>query len=179
MATKNYVNNKELLAHIIGRRTINEQRIKDGLEKLPIDNYLGIVIMEIAKRLSFRPNFINYSYKSEMVSDAIENGLKVIDNFDPAKSSNPFAYLTQIMWNAFIRRIQIEQKQQKIKGALISEMPLDELFSTQEHDEEGVQYSHHIMDFLRENNFSHDHDDQKESKVKIVHKKGLEKFFDE
>jgi DNA-directed RNA polymerase specialized sigma24 family protein len=176
MAT-NYVNNKELLEHLIKRRIENAQRLLDGKEHLPVDAYLGRVILEIAKRLSYRPNFINYTYKEEMVGDAIENGLKVIDNFDPAKSSNPFAYLTQIMWNAFIRRILIEQKQSKIKGHLISEMPLDELFDTQEHDEDGVQYSHHIMDFLQENNFLHHQTEVKEMKEPAA-PKGLEKFFE-
>ena len=174
---KNYVNNKELLAHIIKRRTENALRLAEGLDTLPIDNYLGFVIMEIAKRLSYRPNFINYSFKDEMIGDAIENGLKVIDNFDPAKSSNPFAYITQIMWNAFIRRILMEQKQQKIKGALISEMPLEDLFAVQDHDEDGVPYSHHMMDYLRENNFTHDTvPKEKEKEPQPV--KGLEKFFE-
>jgi DNA-directed RNA polymerase specialized sigma24 family protein len=174
---KNYVNNRDLLEHIIKRRNENAIRLANGEDKLPIDDYLGFVIMEIAKRLSYRPNFINYSFKDEMIGDAIENGLKVIDNFDPSKSSNPFAYITQIMWNAFIRRILIEQKQQKIKGALISEMPLEELFEIQDHDEDGIQYSHHMMDYLRDNNFMQE-TQEKEIKVKQANK-GLEKFFEE
>lgn len=171
-----YVNNRDLLERLIVRKAENLARAERGEEKLPLDNFLGSVIINIATRLSYRPNFINYSFKDEMIDDAIENGLVAIDKFDPDKSENPFAYLTQIMWHAFVRRIVIEQKQQRIKGALIAELPLDDLFETQEHDEDGVQYSHHMMDFLRENNFIHDKVN-KDVKPEI-HPKGLEKFYD-
>jgi len=182
---KNYVNNKELLNHLIQRKSTNDARLLEGLPKIPVDNYLGRVILEIATRLAYRPNFINYSYKSEMIGDAVENGLKGIENFDCENYTNPFGYLTQIMWHAFIRRIQIEQKQQDIKGAMISEMPLDELFSTQDHDEDGIQYSHHILGYLRDNNFSHtrlekesDTDQPTNAPLPAPVLKGLDKFFE-
>ncbi len=62
-----------------------------------------------------RPNFINYAFKDDMISDGIENCLHYIHNFNPEKSTNPFAYFTQIIYYAFIRRIQKEKKQLYIK----------------------------------------------------------------
>ena len=89
---------------------------KDNDEELPIiSEYLGSVFLKIAQRLSFRPNFINYAFKNDMISDGIENCLHYIHNFDPEKSKNPFAYFTQIIYYAFIRRIQKEKKQLYIK----------------------------------------------------------------
>ena len=89
---------------------------KNNNEELPIiSEYLGSVFLKIAQRLSFRPNFINYAFKDDMISDGIENCLHYIHNFNPEKSSNPFAYFTQIIYYAFIRRIQKEKKQLYIK----------------------------------------------------------------
>ena len=89
---------------------------KSNDEELPIiSEYLGSVFLKIAQRLSFRPNFINYAFKDDMISDGIENCLHYIHNFNPEKSTNPFAYFTQIIYYAFIRRIQIEKKQLYIK----------------------------------------------------------------
>ena len=89
---------------------------KDNDEELPIiSEYLGSVFLKIAQRLSFRPNFINYAFKNDMISDGIENCLHYIHNFDPEKSKNPFAYFTQIIYYAFIMRIQKEKKQLYIK----------------------------------------------------------------
>ena len=89
---------------------------KENDEELPIiSEYLGSVFLKIAQRLSFRPNFINYAFKDDMISDGIENCLHYIHNFDPEKSTNPFAYFTQIIYYAFIRRIQKEKKQLYIK----------------------------------------------------------------
>ena len=79
-----------------------------GDEKPRISNYIGECFLKIANGLSYRPNFINYSYRQEMISDGIENCLQYVHNFDPDKSKNPFSYFTQIIYFAFIRRIQKE-----------------------------------------------------------------------
>lgn len=178
MASKNYVNNKDFLEHLVERKKLNEELLSQGKEKAPIDDYLGFVVMEIARRLAYRPNFINYSFREDLIGDAIEAGLKGLDKFD-CSYSNPFAYITQIMWNAFIRRIQIENAQQDIKGALIADMPLDDLFDTQDHDDDGVQYSEHMMNYLRDNNFKHHvvSDFEKKKIVETSKPKGLENFF--
>ena len=115
VAKAHYVDNAKFLEEMIEYK--NQWQIsKDNDEELPIiSEYLGSVFLKIAKRLSFRPNFINYAFKNDMISDGIENCLHYIHNFNPDKSSNPFAYFTQIIYYAFIRRIQKEKKQLYIK----------------------------------------------------------------
>ena len=113
--TIHYVDNAKFLEEMIEYK--RQYFIsKDNDEELPIiSEYLGSVFLKIAQRLSFRPNFINYAFKDDMISDGIENCLHYIHNFNPDKSSNPFAYFTQIIYYAFIRRIQKEKKQLYIK----------------------------------------------------------------
>ena len=94
-----------------------------NIEPPMISEYLGDCFMKIAQRLSFRPNFINYAFKDEMISDGIENCVQYIKNFNPDKSSNPFAYFTQIIYYAFIRRIQKEKKQLYIKYKSMESAP--------------------------------------------------------
>jgi len=110
-----YVDNAKFLEAMIEyKREYNKS--KENNKELPqISEYLGSVFLKIAQRLSFRPNFINYAFKNDMISDGIENCLHYIHNFNPEKSSNPFAYFTQIIYYAFIRRIQKEKKQLYIK----------------------------------------------------------------
>jgi len=81
----------------------------------PVTHYIGECFMKIAEHLSRKPNFINYPYRDEMISDGIENCLLYAYNFDPAKSKNPFSYFTQIIYYTFLRRIQKEKKQAYIK----------------------------------------------------------------
>jgi len=115
VAKAHYVDNALFLEAMIEYKK-QWQISKDNDEELPIiSEYLGSVFLKIAQRLSFRPNFINYAFKNDMISDGIENCLHYIHNFNPEKSSNPFAYFTQIIYYAFIRRIQKEKKQLYIK----------------------------------------------------------------
>ena len=113
--TIHYVDNAKFLEEMIEyKRQYHISKNND--EELPIiSEYLGSVFLKIAQRLSFRPNFINYAFKNDMISDGIENCLHYIHNFNPEKSNNPFAYFTQIIYYAFIRRIQKEKKQLYIK----------------------------------------------------------------
>ena len=115
VAKAHYVDNAKFLEEMIEyKRQYHISKSND--EELPIiSEYLGSVFLKIAQRLSFRPNFINYAFKNDMISDGIENCLHYIHNFNPDKSSNPFAYFTQIIYYAFIRRIQKEKKQLYIK----------------------------------------------------------------
>ena len=146
MASNHYVNNADFLAAIKEYKEQVRVAAELGDEKPRLSNYIGECILKIATHLSYKPNFINYTFKDEMISDGIENCLQYIDNFDPTKSSNPFSYFTQIIFYAFIRRIQKEGKQTLIKGKMVQEMSID--FSTmQEHDEDGVFTSSYI-DFV-------------------------------
>jgi len=110
-----YVDNAKFLEAMIEYKAIYDDSIKNETELPQISEYLGSVFLKIAQRLSFRPNFINYAFKNDMISDGIENCLHYIHNFNPEKSNNPFAYFTQIIFYAFIRRIQKEKKQLYIK----------------------------------------------------------------
>jgi DNA-directed RNA polymerase specialized sigma24 family protein len=113
---KHYVNNKELYAimqeYIAKVKQAEEERWNQPPQ---VPNYVGRCLIQIANRLATKPNFSGYTYKEEMISDGIENALMSINNFNPEKSKNPFAYFTQIIYFAFIRRIQKEKKQTYIK----------------------------------------------------------------
>ena len=110
-----YVDNAKFLEAMIEYKKEYNAAVKNNKDLPMISEYLGSVFLKIAQRLSFRPNFINYAFKNDMISDGIENCLHYIHNFNPDKSNNPFAYFTQIIYYAFIRRIQKEKKQLYIK----------------------------------------------------------------
>ena len=132
--SEHYVNNKEFLAALIKyREDIEIAQIQDK-PKPPIPRYIGECFLKIANGLSYRPNFINYTYKEDMISDGIENCLQYIHNFNPDKSNNPFAYFTQIIYYAFIRRIQREKKQTHVKHRIISKAAF-QAFVTMEGDD--------------------------------------------
>jgi DNA-directed RNA polymerase specialized sigma subunit len=99
-----------------------------GEPKPRITNYLGECFLKIATHLSFKPNFVNYMFKDDMICDGIENCVQYINNFDPNKSSNPFAYFTQIIHYAFLRRIQREKRQLEIKNKILEKTGFDEVF---------------------------------------------------
>jgi DNA-directed RNA polymerase specialized sigma24 family protein len=120
--TRNYVNNKDLLDALIQYQK-DCREAEDAAEPRPrVPDYIGTCIFDIAKRLATKPNFSGYSYKEDMISDGIENCLLYIANFNPEKSQNPFAYFTQIIWYAFLRRIQKEKKQMYIRFKSSQEM---------------------------------------------------------
>ena len=129
-----YVDNKVFLQAMIEWREKCAIAEDAGKQSPPVTNYIGECFLKIANGLSYRPNFINYTYRSEMVSDGIENCLQYIHNFDPEKSKNPFAYFTQIIYYAFLRRIQKEKKQTHIKNKMIEKQQY-ETFTTLEGDD--------------------------------------------
>ncbi|AIX38115.1 late transcription sigma factor [Synechococcus phage S-MbCM6] len=136
---QHYVDNKEFLAAIINYREKKEIAEIRGLPKPRVDNYIGGCFLKIATHLSYRPNFINYMYKDDMICDGIENCIQYIDNFDPEKSRNPFAYFTQIVYYAFLRRIQKEKRQMEIKDKILEKSGYDEVFTVD--GEGGSEYN--------------------------------------
>ena len=112
---RNYVNNPEFLQAIIAYKASCKEAEESGEPDPQIPNYIGECIYQIANRLATKPNFSGYTYKDEMISDGLENAIQALGNFDPDKSSNPFAYFTQIIWYAFLRRIEKEKKQLYIR----------------------------------------------------------------
>ena len=127
--SEHYVNNRELLAALIVYRAKVAHAKENDLPKPRITNYLGECFLKIATHLSYKPNFVNYMFREDMISDGIENCVQYIHNFDPEKSKNPFAYFTQIIHYAFLRRIQKEKKQLEIKTKIIEKTGFDEVMA--------------------------------------------------
>ena len=141
--SEHYIDNKEFLAKISEYREKRIRAENEGLPKPRVTNYLGECFVKIGNHLAYKSNFVNYSFRDEMILDGIENCITYIDNFDPAKSSNPFAYFTQITYYAFLRRIQKEKKQLDTKYKYINSIDIQELLST---EEEG---SSEFLDYMR------------------------------
>ena len=112
MANNFYVDNDKLLQEIIVYQNSKKAAAEAGLPEPIMSNYIGECIINIANRFAYRKNFINYSYRDEMVSDGIEVCLTGVRKFDHTRFGNPFAYLTQCCYYAFISRIKYEKKQQ-------------------------------------------------------------------
>ena len=113
--SEHYVNNKEFLAHMVEYKKNIKEAEEADLAKPRIPDEIGTVFVKIATHLSYKSNFINYGFREDMISDGIENCIQYIHNFDPEKSKNPFAYFTQIIYYAFLRRIQKEKKHLYVK----------------------------------------------------------------
>ena len=175
---KHHVNNKQFLEAI----TEWKEKVKDaeslGEEAPPVRDYIGECFLKIAQHLSFRPNFINYTFKEEMIGDGIENCLQYVNNFDPEKSKNPFSYFTQIIYYAFIRRIQKEKKQTHTKHKII-EKSMMATFDQNPLDD--TNYGNQYMDYLQKNMLPQDGQEvykANSSKKKDI-KKSLENFYEE
>ena len=125
--SEHYVNNKEFLAAIVEYKYLIQLAEQKGEPRPVIPRYLGECFMKIARHLSYKPNFVNYMFKEDMISDGIENCVQYINNFNPEKSSNPFAYFTQIIHYAFLRRIQREKRQLDIKNKILERSGYDEV----------------------------------------------------
>ena len=145
---EHYVNNKEFLQAMIVYKKLCKEAEESGDEKPLVTNYIGECFLKIANHLSYRPNFINYTFRDDMISDGIENCLQYLGNFNPEKSTNPFAYFTQIIYYAFIRRIQKEKKQTTIKNRLIAEGNYDDMSLQEGEDRE---FRNQFSDFLQRN----------------------------
>jgi hypothetical protein len=125
--SEHYVNNKEFLEAITVHRNKVAFAKENDLPKPRIPDYIGGCFLKIATHLSYKPNFVNYMFREDMISDGIENCVQYIHNFNPEKSQNPFAYFTQIIHYAFLRRIQKEKKQLEIKNKIIERTGFDEV----------------------------------------------------
>ena len=144
-----YVDNKRFLQAMIEHREKCRVAEEKGKKKPDVSNYIGECFLKIANHLSYRPNFINYTFRDDMISDGIENCLQYMDNFNPDKSTNPFAYFTQIIYYAFIRRIQKEKKQMDVKKKMIQNAGVENMMDQLEGDD--AQYRSQLLDFLQRN----------------------------
>lgn len=171
----NYVNNKQLYTELVKYKALIQKHEREGLTKPPIPNYIGECLMMIAERLARKPNFFGYSYRDEMISDGIENCITYLNNFNPERTNNPFAYFTQIITYAFIRRIQKEKKQQYIKIKNMSNYFVHEQFD----ESTGILTNEAENEITAAFVQSFEDGLKKKIPAKKVAKKGLEKFYKE
>jgi len=125
-----YVNNKEFGEAVAEHVRGVKEDIAEGIEPRPLTDYIGLCLYKIANGLSRSPNFVNYTYREDMVMDAVENCVKVINNFDITKKTrtgvpNAFSYFTQISYFCFLRRIAKEKRQMEIKQRMIDNTSID------------------------------------------------------
>ena len=144
--SRHYVDNKEFLAAITEYREKVQAAEKAGKDKPRVTEYLGECMVKIANHLAYKSNFVNYTFRDEMILDGIENCITYIDNFDPEKSKNPFAYFTQITYYAFIRRIQKEKKQMDTKKKYIGSLDIQELLDS---SADGNEHNSEYLDYIR------------------------------
>ena len=154
-ASIHYVNNKEFSQAVVDYCTVlKEAKINE--QPLPIvPDYIPTCFLKISEGLSHKSNFIRYTYREEMVMDAVENCLKAIENYDIAAATrtgnpNAFAYFTQISWYAFLRRIAKEKKQQDVKLKFLSQSGLEEYIATDQNDPQSVQVVQAFVNQLKD-----------------------------
>jgi len=173
--TKHYVNNADFLAALVEYKRACDEAEKTGKTDPQIPNYIGECFLKIAEHLSRKPNFISYSFRDEMISDGIENCLMYFRNFNPDKSKNPFAYFTQIIYYAFLRRIMKEKKQLYVKYKATEQFGIldeGEMYEDAEGNMKQFELYDNISEFIY--NFEESKRKKKEGKTK-----GLEKFLED
>ena len=149
-----YVNNADFSQAVVDYvTTVNEAKQKSTtIPKVP--NYVAQCFLRIAEGLSHKANFIRYTYREEMVMDAVENCLKAINNYDIAAATrtgkpNAFAYFTQITWYAFLRLIAKEKKQQDIKMKYIANSGIEDFMVNEHGDEQSGLVAEMFVDTLK------------------------------
>ena len=149
-----YVNNADFSSAVVNYVTVlNEARKQE--KTLPVvPDYIAQCFLRIAEGLSHKSNFVRYTYREEMVMDAVENCLKAIENYNLEAATrsgkpNAFSYFTQISWYAFLRRIAKEKKQQDIKAKYITQSGIEEFIASTE-DKQAKQVAQRFVDTLRD-----------------------------
>lgn len=150
-----YVNNAKFSQAVVEYCTAAEHAKANNLQIPKVPNYIAECFLKISEGLSHKSNFIRYTYREEMVMDAVENCLRAIENYNleaATRSGNPnaFAYFTQIAWYAFLRRIAKEKKQQDIKLRYLSQSGLEDYIISETGDEAAVQVLQSFVDQLKD-----------------------------
>ena len=182
-----YVDNKVLYVAMVEHRAKYLAAKEAGTELPRVSNYIGDCLLKISTRLSLSPNFVNYPFREEMVMDGVENCLAYLHNFDPdhigkrsGKKQNPFAYFTQIIWFAFLRRIAKEKKQLVVKQKALQNFQIEGMLVAGQAEFESLFHNRHSAatssDYM--NDLVSNFDEKNDAKNKKARKKGLEKFID-
>ena len=153
-AKPHYVNNRDFTNAVVEHCTNVKECEKKGKPIPIVPNYVAECLLKIAEGLSHKSNFVRYTYREEMVMDAVENCLKALSNYDvetATRGGNPnaFGYFTQISWFAFLRRIQKEKRQHDVKMKFIAESGLDEFMVDPDEDPEVAKAVQSFVDNLR------------------------------
>lgn len=178
-----YVKNEDFFKAIVEYKAKVREAESQALPKPIISHYIGDCLIKIATKLSYSPNFINYTFRDEMIADGLENCINYFHNFDPDKSTNPFSYFTQIIYYAFLRRIQKEKKYLYVKHKVTQQKMIShELMNVQELDELG-EFDIEITDYTS-SEYMDTFIEQFEAsalkkKIERQTKKGLEKLIKE
>ena len=149
-----YVNNRDFSNAVVDYVTEANSAIEADKQIPIVPNYIAECFLKICEGLSRKSNFVRYSYREEMVMDAVENCLKAIKNYNVENATrsgkpNAFGYFTQIAWFAFIRRIQKEKKVQDAKLRFIAESSLDEFMVDADEDPQVAKHVQSFIDNLR------------------------------
>jgi DNA-directed RNA polymerase specialized sigma24 family protein len=167
---RHYVDNEKFLKSMNEWKKDVKKAEKKGQKRPPVTDYIAECFIMIAEHLSQRPNFINYPFREDMVGDGIENCIAYAHNFDSEKSSNPFSYFTQIIYYAFLRRIEREKKQSFIKYKCLQMNDVDGKFVDWLQNNQG---SSTFSEFLQHTFFLSENDIEKmEAKEKVKKKRG-------
>lgn len=169
---KHYVDNTKFLEAMKEWKKDLSKAEKKGQQKPPVSEYIANCFIKIAEHLAQRPNFINYPFKEDMIGDGIENCISYAHNFDPEKSQNPFSYFTQIIYYAFLRRIEREKRQSYIKYKCIQMNDVDGKFVEWLRENQG---SSTMTEFLQSTFFLSENDIAKLEKKEKKPKKKKEK----
>jgi hypothetical protein len=172
---KHYINNADFCKALVEYKESVALAKKEHKDKPRIPNYIGECFLKIAEGLSHKPNFINYTYRDEMVADGVENCLMYFENFDTTKSSNAFAYFTQIIYYAFLRRIQKEKKQMYVKYKSTEQFGILEENEMMGYDDVIVK-PFELYDNISE--FIENFEETKKNKKAAKKSKGIEKFLE-
>jgi hypothetical protein len=183
--SNHYVDNEVFLKEITEYRNAVYDAQQNKIERPRVPNYIGTCLFKIATHLSRRPNFSRYTFREDMISDGVENCLLYIDNFDPEKSKNPFAYFTQIIYFAFLRRIQKEKKHMYVKYKSMENEVINALIENTGEGEDmigsqlnGSMHDSYAEEFIRD--FIESFEETKRKKTIARKKKtGITKFMEE
>ena len=177
-----YIKNEELLAALIEHRKLADKAKAKNKPVPELSYYIGMCFLKIAEHLSRKPNFMSYTFREDMIADAVENCVQYVHNFDPKISKNPFAYFTQIIYWAFLRRISKEKKQLYVKYkateqlGLLQQSAMHDLDSIGQDKGRSFQIYENISDFIQTYEQGRKNRTRKKGKVKASKSYGTLKF---
>lgn len=179
-----YVDNKRLHTELATYIYALREAKANGTPEPRVPEYVGRAILLISQRMATRPNFYNYSYKDEMIGDAVVNCLLYLHNYNPDKYTNPFGYLSRYVWNTFVRRINSEKKNQAINAKKLAAYGIEEeSFAFDDQDSDGdfhntyVEHMQHHSDFL--NDYESKLSAKREQRKRQRRARNLENFIEE